>query len=178
MPPPPDQGRGAATGRASSSSRPSRASLLPQSQSSSKSRTSSPATAISQPNHNAPNPKPLTTLQPPPFPSTPTIPSRPAKAPTYRVQLKTIDLAKPTDKQKFFEMTFRELNAPLIRLTTTRTGNYAVTDDVTSIDKCLNCQGPHRTPAANCPYRKNIVRQKKKPNNDRNKNRLIVLIPK
>ncbi|KAF2343844.1 hypothetical protein FHG87_025400, partial [Trinorchestia longiramus] len=61
--------------------------------------------------------------------------SRPAKAPTYRVQLKTIDLAKPTDKQKTFEITFRELNAPLIRLTTTRTGYYAVTDDVTSIDK-------------------------------------------
>ncbi|KAF2356776.1 hypothetical protein FHG87_012466 [Trinorchestia longiramus] len=108
--------------------------LLPQSQPSSKSRTSSPATAISQSTPNA-NPKPLTTLLTPPLPSTPAIPSRPAKAPTYRVQLKTIDQAKPADKQKFFEITFRELNAPLIRLTTTRTGYYAVTDDVTSIDK-------------------------------------------
>ncbi|KAF2360688.1 hypothetical protein FHG87_008558 [Trinorchestia longiramus] len=67
MPPLPDQGRGAAPGRASSSSRPSRAPLLSQSQPSSKSRTSSPATAISQPNPNAPNPKPLTTLLPQPF---------------------------------------------------------------------------------------------------------------
>ncbi|KAF2352364.1 hypothetical protein FHG87_016878 [Trinorchestia longiramus] len=116
MPPPPDRGRGAASGRASSSNRPSRALLLPQSQSSSKSRTSSPATAISQPNPNAPNPKPLTTLIPPPLPSTPATPSRPAKAPNYRVQLKNTNLAKPT--------------------------------------------GPHRTLAANCPYRKNIIRQK------------------
>ncbi|KAF2369110.1 hypothetical protein FHG87_000118 [Trinorchestia longiramus] len=54
---------------------------------------------------------------------------------TYRVQLKTIDLAKPTDEQRIFQITFRELNAPLIRLTTTRTGYYAVTDDVTSINK-------------------------------------------
>ncbi|KAF2345340.1 hypothetical protein FHG87_023903 [Trinorchestia longiramus] len=121
---------GALALRHSSSSRPSRAPQLPQSQSSSKSCTSSPATAISQP-----NPKPLTTLIPPILPSTPATLSCPAKAPTYRVQLKTIDLAKPTDKQKIFEITFRELNAPLIRLTTTRTGYYAVTDDVTSIDK-------------------------------------------
>ncbi|KAF2344668.1 hypothetical protein FHG87_024575, partial [Trinorchestia longiramus] len=134
MPPPPDRGRGAASGGAGSSSRPSRAPHLPQSQSSSKSRTSSPATAISQPNPQ-PNPNPLTTLIPLILPSTSVTLSRPAKAPTYRVQLKTIDLAKPTDKQKIFEITFLELNAPLIRLTTTRTGYYAVTDDVTSIDK-------------------------------------------
>ncbi|KAF2349268.1 hypothetical protein FHG87_019976 [Trinorchestia longiramus] len=212
MPPPPDRGRGAASGRAGSSSRPSRAPHLPQSQSSSKSRTSSPATATSQPNPQ-PNPKPLTTLIPPILPSTPVTLSRPAKAPTYRVQLKTIDLAKPTDKQKFFEITFRELNAPLIRLTTTRTGYYAVTDDVTSIDKLTSKKattafekinltpiippdlrakrtvfirqidadiglkraeeiknetkrqndwltGPHRTLAANCPYRKSKIRQK------------------
>ncbi|KAF2357395.1 Calponin domain [Trinorchestia longiramus] len=135
MPPPPDWERGAASGRASSSSQPSRAPLLPQSHSSSKSRTSSPATAVSQLNPNAPNPKPFTALLPLPLPSTRAIPSRPAKAPTYRVQLKTIDRAKPTDKQKNFEITFRELNAPLLRLTTTKTGYYAVTDDVTSIDK-------------------------------------------
>ncbi|KAF2349625.1 hypothetical protein FHG87_019619 [Trinorchestia longiramus] len=57
------------------------------------------------------------------------------RAVSLRVQLKTIDLAKPTDKPRIFEITFRELNAPLIRLTTTKTGYYAVTDDVTSIDK-------------------------------------------
>ncbi|KAF2357641.1 hypothetical protein FHG87_011599 [Trinorchestia longiramus] len=110
MPPPPDRGRRAASGRASLSSRLSRAPLLPQSQSSSKSRTSSPATAISQSNPNAPNPKPLTTLLPQPLLSTPAIPSRPAKAPSYRVQLKTIDLAKPTYKQKKFEITFPHTN--------------------------------------------------------------------
>ncbi|KAF2356004.1 hypothetical protein FHG87_013239 [Trinorchestia longiramus] len=112
MPPPTDRGKGAASGRASSSSRPSRAPLLPQSQPSSKSRASSPATAIPQPNPNAPNSKPLTTLLPPLLPSTPAIPSRPAKAPTYRVQLKTIYLAKPTDKQKIFDMTFRKHAIP------------------------------------------------------------------
>ncbi|KAF2354553.1 hypothetical protein FHG87_014690 [Trinorchestia longiramus] len=142
MPPPPDRGRGgAASGRASSSSQPSRAPLLPQSQSSSKSRTSSSAAAISQPNPNAPNPKPLTTLLPPPLPSTPAIPSRPAKAPTYTKELKTIDLAKPTDQKKIFEITLRELNAPLTRLT--MTGYYAVTDDVTSIDRPPKKLLPH-----------------------------------
>ncbi|KAF2364968.1 hypothetical protein FHG87_004277 [Trinorchestia longiramus] len=90
MPPPPDRVRGAVSGRASSSSRPSRAPLLPQSQPSSKSRTSSPETAISQLNPNAPNPKPLTTLIPPPLPSTPAISSRPAKAPTYRGPHRTL----------------------------------------------------------------------------------------
>ncbi|KAF2365356.1 hypothetical protein FHG87_003882 [Trinorchestia longiramus] len=53
-------------------------SLLLQSQPSFKSRTSSPATAISQPNPNAPNPKPLTTLLSP-LSSTPANPSPPAK---------------------------------------------------------------------------------------------------
>ncbi|KAF2366535.1 hypothetical protein FHG87_002716 [Trinorchestia longiramus] len=75
MPPPPDRGRGAASRRASSSSRPSRAPLLPQSRPSSKSLTSSAATTISQHNPNAPNPKSLTTLLLPPLPSTPAIPS-------------------------------------------------------------------------------------------------------
>ncbi|KAF2344474.1 hypothetical protein FHG87_024770 [Trinorchestia longiramus] len=74
MPPPYDRLRKAASGHYSSSSQPSRAPLLPQSQSSSKSRTSSPATAISQPNPNASNPKPLTPLLPPPLPSTPATP--------------------------------------------------------------------------------------------------------
>ncbi|KAF2350481.1 hypothetical protein FHG87_018764 [Trinorchestia longiramus] len=58
---------GAASGRASSSNRQSRAPLIPQSQPSSKFRTSSSATAISQLNPNVPNPKPLTTLLPQPF---------------------------------------------------------------------------------------------------------------
>ncbi|KAF2346190.1 hypothetical protein FHG87_023053 [Trinorchestia longiramus] len=132
MPPPPDRGKRATYRRASSSSRPSSAPVLPQTQSSSKSRTSSPATSISsQPNPNAPNPKPLTTLLPPTPSFNPcyATPSRPGKAPTYKVQLKTIDLAKPTDKQKISEMTFRELNARLIRLTTTRT------------DRTLRCDG-------------------------------------
>ncbi|KAF2356002.1 hypothetical protein FHG87_013244 [Trinorchestia longiramus] len=102
MPPPPHWGRGAASGRASSSSRPSRAPLLPQSQSSSKTGTSSSATAISsQPSPTVPNPKPLTTLLPQPLPSTPAI-----------------------------------------------------------LPSCKSTHVPHRTLAANCPYRKNIIRQK------------------
>ncbi|KAF2360135.1 hypothetical protein FHG87_009111 [Trinorchestia longiramus] len=67
MPPPPDRGRRAASERASSSSWPSRAPLLPQSQPSSKSRTSFPATVISQPNPDAPNPNLSLPCYPHPF---------------------------------------------------------------------------------------------------------------
>ncbi|KAF2344270.1 hypothetical protein FHG87_024974 [Trinorchestia longiramus] len=84
MPPPPDRGRAAVSGCASLLSRPSRAPLLPQSQPSSKSRTTSPATAISsQANPNVPNPKPLTTLLPLTLPSTPVILSRPHTRSTH-----------------------------------------------------------------------------------------------
>ncbi|KAF2357353.1 hypothetical protein FHG87_011887 [Trinorchestia longiramus] len=100
MPFPPDRGEGTASGRASSSSRPSRASLLPQSQPSFKSRTSSPATVISQPNPNTPNPKPLTTLLPPLLPSTTVIPSLPANAPTYRVKNTIREKEETEQRQK------------------------------------------------------------------------------
>ncbi|KAF2353881.1 hypothetical protein FHG87_015361 [Trinorchestia longiramus] len=30
------------------------------------------------------------------------------------------------------------------------------------LKQCLNCQGPHRPLAGNCPYSKNIIRQKEK----------------
>lgn len=54
---------------------------------------------------------------------------------TYRIQLKKIDPRLTTDRQKIFHTTFKELDAPLIRLTDTTNGFYAVTDDASAIDK-------------------------------------------
>jgi hypothetical protein len=82
-----------------------------------------------------PQSQPRTLLLPPHQTTTQVHTPRSNTKQTYRIQLRTIDTTKPTDKTKIFETTFRDLNAPLIRLTPTRTGYYAVTDDVTSIDK-------------------------------------------
>ncbi|KAF2361469.1 hypothetical protein FHG87_007780 [Trinorchestia longiramus] len=132
----PDRG-GAPFGRAGSSSRLSRAPLLtlPQSDSS-KPRTSSPASNLSLQSRRAlPVPESFPPFVPPIHPSIPNITPSNTKRTTYRIQLKTIDLNKPTDRQQIFEVTFRDLDAPIIRLTKTRTGYYAVTDDATTIDK-------------------------------------------
>ncbi len=68
----------------------------------------------------------------PPNQTTPTDRSR---TQTYRIQLKRIDPRTTTDRQKIFHTTFKELDAPLIRLTDTTNGFYAVTDDASAIDK-------------------------------------------
>ncbi|KAF2364672.1 hypothetical protein FHG87_004568 [Trinorchestia longiramus] len=192
-------------GGAGSSSRLSRAPLptLPQSDSS-KPRTSSLAPNLSLQSRRAlPVPKSFPSFVPPIHPSIPNITPCNTKQTTYCIQLKTIDHNKPTDRDKILEVTFCDLDAPIIQLTKTRTGYYAVTDDATIIDKLtsneateafekinlipiepqtfvqkelftnirintaqtllksLNCQGPHRTLAAGCTYRKTIINQKR-----------------
>ncbi|KAF2343612.1 hypothetical protein FHG87_025632 [Trinorchestia longiramus] len=132
----PDRG-GAASGRAGSSSRSSRAPLptLPQSDSS-KPLTSSPALNLSLQSRRAlPVPKSFLPFVPPIQPSIPNITPSNTKRTTYRIQLKTIDLNKPTDREEILEVTFCVLDTPIIRLTKTRTGYYAVTDDATIIEK-------------------------------------------
>ncbi|KAF2347062.1 hypothetical protein FHG87_022182 [Trinorchestia longiramus] len=132
----PDRG-GAASERAGSSSRSSRAPLptLPQSDSS-KPLTSSPAPNSSlQSRHALPVPKSFPPFVPPIQSSIPNITPSNTKRTTYRIQLKTIDLNKPTDREDILEVTFCILDAPIFRLTKTRTGYYAVTDDATIIEK-------------------------------------------
>ena len=75
---------------------------------------------------------PITTNQPStrPFP-----PTSPLKTQTYRVQLKKIDANVTVNREDIFRTAFQTINAPLIRLTDTRTGFYAVTDDQTAVDK-------------------------------------------
>ncbi|KAF2344707.1 hypothetical protein FHG87_024538 [Trinorchestia longiramus] len=130
-------GWGGDFGHAGSSSRLSRAPLLPLPQRDSpKFRTSSPAPNFSSQSRRAlPVPKFLPPCVPPIHPSVPTITPSTTKRTTYRFQLKTIDLTKQTDKQQIFEVTFIDLDAPIIRLTKARTGYYAVTDDATTIEK-------------------------------------------
>ncbi|KAF2346163.1 Reverse transcriptase domain [Trinorchestia longiramus] len=71
-----------------------------------------------------------------PTPVQPKATSRPRpKLNTYRVQLKFIDLNITVERHKIFETTFGQLDAPLIRLTDTRTGFYAVTDEANTMDK-------------------------------------------
>ncbi|KAF2361070.1 hypothetical protein FHG87_008183 [Trinorchestia longiramus] len=128
---------GATSGRASSSSRLSKAPLptLPQSDSS-KPSTSSPAPNLSLQSRRAlPVPKSFPPLVSPIHPSIPNITPSNTRRTTYRIHLKTLDLNKRTDRQQIFEVTFRDLDAPIIRLTKTRTGCYAVTDDATTIDR-------------------------------------------
>jgi hypothetical protein len=88
---------------------------------------------LSQPRPHPPSshhasPSPM----PPQQPST--LPDRSRKQ-TYRIQLKKIDPRLPTDRPAIFQATFHDLNAPLIRLTDTATGFYAVTDVASAIDK-------------------------------------------
>ncbi|KAF2348058.1 hypothetical protein FHG87_021186 [Trinorchestia longiramus] len=75
----------------------------------------------------------------PPLPPTPVqlnSTSRPrSKLNTYRVQLKFIDPNITVEKHEIFQTTFGQLDAPLIRLTDTRTGFYAVTDEANTINK-------------------------------------------
>ncbi|KAF2361546.1 hypothetical protein FHG87_007698 [Trinorchestia longiramus] len=102
-------------------------------------RTSSPAPNLSSQSRRAlPVPKVLPPFVPPIHPSVPNITSSTTKRTTYRIQLKTIDLTKPTDKQQIFEVTFLDLDAPIIRLTKARTGYYDVTDDATTIEKLIS----------------------------------------
>ncbi|KAF2359733.1 hypothetical protein FHG87_009509 [Trinorchestia longiramus] len=62
--------------------------------------------------------------------------SRPKpKLNTYRMELQVIDPNITVERHKIFETTFGQLDAPLIRLTDTRTGFYAVTDEANTIDK-------------------------------------------
>ncbi|KAF2353098.1 Reverse transcriptase domain, partial [Trinorchestia longiramus] len=78
------------------------------------------------------------TSRPPllPTPVQPKATSRPRpKLNTYRVQLKFIDPNITVERHKMFETTFGELDTLLIRLTDTRTGFYAVTDEANIIDK-------------------------------------------
>lgn len=54
---------------------------------------------------------------------------------THRIQLRYIDSSKKTKKEEVFETAFRELQAPLTKLTETQSGFYATTDDQQAIDK-------------------------------------------
>lgn len=60
--------------------------------------------------------------------------TRPSKQTTYRIQLKLIDPTKTTSREDVFRITFEKLNVPLIRLTSTQSGFYAVSDDASAVD--------------------------------------------
>lgn len=59
------------------------------------------------------------------------------KSGTYRVLLKFTTTRKPT-RDDIFKTSFQDLNAPLIRLTETSNGYYAVTDTEDTIDKLIS----------------------------------------
>lgn len=62
------------------------------------------------------------------------------RKPLHRILLKfTNQAAKPT-KQQIFETSFRDLLAPLTKLTDTKTGFYATTDDQNAIDKLTSAK--------------------------------------
>lgn len=58
----------------------------------------------------------------------------------HRIQLKYIDPTHKTDKRAIFETAFRDLLAPLTKLTETKQGFYATTDDQPTIDKLTSAR--------------------------------------
>ena len=78
---------------------------------------------------------PRNTLLPTPSLNTPLLPTPSNKPTNHRILLKHINPTSPTNKQDIFRITFQELDAPLTRLTPTKTGFYANTDDPAAVDK-------------------------------------------
>ena len=87
-----------------------------------------PQTSTRQQHSANPTPSTLTRQSPPTY-------THNRKSTTYRIQLRKINPNLPCTRENIFKTAFETLNAPLIRLTDTRTGYYAVTDDYTAIDK-------------------------------------------
>ena len=69
-------------------------------------------------------------------PLLPTPNSRPntSSQANHRILLRFTNPSAPTDKSAIFQVTFQELNTPLTRLTPTKNGFYANTDDLHAID--------------------------------------------
>ncbi|KAF2348422.1 hypothetical protein FHG87_020821 [Trinorchestia longiramus] len=76
---------------------------------------------------------------------------------------------------KFEEHATRQSTSPTQHCSERLSQEHTYQQCTNLLKQCLNCQGSHRTLAAHCPYRKNIIRRKEE---TERQNRLIELVPK
>ncbi|KAF2345265.1 hypothetical protein FHG87_023979, partial [Trinorchestia longiramus] len=83
-------------------------------------------------------------------------------APSQIQQEKFIDILICFNCYKMEEHATKDCPTPNVTVCSECTGNHTYKNCTSSIKKCLNCQGDHRTMAMSCPTRKTIIKNKTK----------------